>query len=199
MLGICAAVGLWAFEFGKSIAGLDSHAKEELTKLKTESTELREDRDKAQSIANTAQSLLTTEKSAQERLVAQVKKLELENRGLKDDLGFFEKLMPASGNDAISIRGLQAEVLSGTQVKWQVLVIQPTKNAPEFNGKLELSISGTESGKPWAMPVNQPLAKLHQYRRLEGVIDLPAQVVVKTVTAKVLEGNATRAVQTLKL
>jgi hypothetical protein len=202
MLGFCAAIGLWAFEFGKGIAGLDSNAKEELAQLKDEVVKLREDRDKAQSIANTSGSLLTAEKAAQDKLAVQVKLLENENRALRDDLGFFEKLMPVGGTEGIAIRGLQGEVLGGgTQIKWQVLVIQPTKNAPDFNGKIELTFGGTQAGKPWSMPLPggvQPL-QFKQSRRLEGVLDLPPQVVVKTLSAKVIEGSATRAVQSVKL
>lgn len=202
MLGLCAAVGLWAFEFGKGIAGLDSNAKEELVQLKVETAKLREERDKAQSISNTAGTLLATEKAAQDKLVLQVKQLENDNRALRDDLGFFEKLMPAGGAEGIAIRGLQAEVLGGgAQLKWQVLVIQPTKNAPDFNGKMELVLGGTQAGKPWSMPLPGGLQALQikQYRRLEGVVDLPPQVVVKTMSAKVLEGAATRAVQSIKI
>jgi hypothetical protein len=44
----------------------------------------------------------------------------------------------------------------------------------------------------------QPL-QFKQYRRIEGVLDLPPQAVVKTVTAKVVEGTAVRSVQTVKL
>ncbi len=130
VLGFCAAIALWAFEFGKGIAGLDSGAKEELVKLREEVSHLREERDRAQSVVNTAGSLLTTEKSAQERLVAQLKQVEAENRELRDDLGFFEKLIPTGATEGIAIRGLQAEMLTSAQVKWQVLVIQPVKNAP---------------------------------------------------------------------
>lgn len=202
MLGFSAAIGLWAFEFGKGIAGLDSKAKEELAQLKAEVVKLRDAHEKAQSIANTSGSLLTAEKAAQDKLASQVKLLENENRSLRDDLGFFEKLMPASGAEGIAIRGLQAELLGGgTQIKWQVLVIQPTKNAPDFNGKMELIFGGTLAGKPWSMSLPggaQPL-QLKQYRRLEGVLDLPPQVVVKTLSAKVMEGAAARAVQSIKL
>jgi hypothetical protein len=201
VLGFCAAIGLWAFEFGKEIAGLDSNAKEELISLKDEVSRLRDEREKAQSIANTSGSLLTAEKAAQEKLVVQVKQLEAENRALRDELGFFEKLMPTGGNESIAIRGLQAEVLGGTQIKWQVLVMQPTKNAPEFNGKLELTFGGAKDGKPFAfgLPGGAQVLQVRQHRRLEGVIDLPPQVVVKSLSAKVLEGNNTRAVQTVKL
>jgi hypothetical protein len=202
MLGFCAALGLWAFEFGKDIAGLDSNTKEELAQLKQEAAKLREERDKAQSISNTSESLLTAEKAAQGKLTVQVKLLENENRALRDDLGFFEKLMPSGGAESIAIRGMQAEQLGGgTQIKWQVLVIQPGKNAPDFNGKIELTLGGTQLGKPWSMPMPGGIQNLQfkQYRRLEGVVDLPPQVVVKTLSAKVTEGSATRAVQSIKL
>jgi hypothetical protein len=44
----------------------------------------------------------------------------------------------------------------------------------------------------------QPL-QFRQYRRIEGMVDLPPLAVVKNVSAKVVEGSATRAVQSIKL
>ncbi|RYG07227.1 MAG: hypothetical protein EON92_18765, partial [Burkholderiales bacterium] len=192
---------LWAFEVGKDIAGLDTNARKELAELRDEVALLRADRDKAQSIANTSGSLLTAEKAAQEKMTEQMRQLETDNRLLRDDLGFFEKLLPAGGADSVSIRSLQAEALSATQLRWQVLVIQPVKNAPDFNGKLELTFNGTLAGKPWMvqLPNGAQNLQFKQYRRIEGVLDLPPQAVVKTVTARVMEGTATRSVQTFKL
>jgi hypothetical protein len=201
VLGFCGAISLWAFEFGKSIAGLDAGAKEELVRLRSDVEKLREQRDKAQSVFNTSASLITAEKATQEGLAAQVKSLEAENRALRDDLGFFQRLLPASGGAGVAIRGLHAEVLAGTQLRWQVLLIQPVKNASEFKGKLELSIAGSLDGKPWMMELpggSQPL-QFRQYRRVEGMVDLPAQAVVKNVSAKVVEGTVTRAVQSVQL
>jgi hypothetical protein len=201
MLGFSAAIALWTFELGVSIAGLDKDAKLELTRLREEVAALRSERDKSQSIANISGSLLTAEKAAQEKMVAQIRQLEADNRLLRDDLGFFEKLLPAGGAESAAIRGLQAEALTDMQVKWQVLVIQPVKDAPVFNGKLELTFSGTLAGKPWTTGLAggaQPL-QFKQYRRIEGVLDLPPLAVVKTVTAKVLEGTTVRSVQTIKL
>ena len=201
MLGFSAAIALWAFEFGKGITGLDTNAKDELKQLRSEVIQLRSDRDKAQTVANTSGSLLTAEKAAQEKMATQIKQLESDNRLMRDDLGFFEKLLPAGGGDAASIRSLQAELLSATQLKWQVLVIQSVKNAPDFNGKLDLTIHGTLAGKPWMvnLPGGAQILQFKQYRRIEGVLDLPPQAVVKTVTAKVVEGTVTRSVQTFKL
>ena len=201
MLGFSAAIGLWAFEFGKGIAGLDNNAKEELNLLKIEAAQLRLDRDKAQTIANTSGSVLTAEKAAQEKMVAQLKQLEADNRLLRDDLGFFEKLIPTGGVELVTIRGLQAELLSASQLKWQVLVIQPVKNAPDFKGKMEVTFNGTVNGKPWTanLPGGAQDLQFKQYRRIEGVLDLPPLAVVKTVTAKVVEGSTTRSVQNFKL
>ena len=201
VLGFCGAIALWTFELGKDLAGVDHTDKEELAQLRQEVSQLRSERDRLQSIMNTSGSAMLVERSTQERLSTQVRVLETENRALREDLGFFEKLMPASGTEAVSIRGLQAEVLAGTQLKWQVLVIQPVKNAPEFRGKLQLTLAGTLAGKPWTMdlPGGAQDLSFRQYRRLEGMVDLPQQAVVKNVSAKVLEGTATRAVHSVKL
>lgn len=201
VLGFCGAISLWAFELGKDIAGVDDSAQQELVRLRDDAAKMRSDRDRLQSILNTSGSAMAVERAAQERLATQIRLLQAENRTLREDLGFFEKLMPASGAEAVAIRGLQAEVLSGTQLKWQVLVIQPVKNAPEFRGKLEVSISGTVDGKPWMMPLpgGPQLLQFRQYRRVEGMVDLPPQAVVKNVSARVVEGSVSRAVQNVSL
>lgn len=208
VLGFCAAIGLWAFEFGKDIAGLEKGSKEEMVRLRAEAVSLRQEldkakelRDQAQSVANTAGTLVTAEKAAQQQLVAQVQQLELDNRRLRDDLGFFEKLIPTSGNDGVSIRGVQAEVVGATTVKWQVLVIQASKNAPEFAGQLELSFSGTLNGRPWAgaLPDGPRALVVRQYGRVDGEFELPAQVVLKLVTAKVSDASGVKSTQSIKL
>lgn len=208
VLGFCAAIGLWAFEFGKDIAGLERGSKEELMRLRTEVAELHTElaavkaqRDQAQSVANTAGTLVTAEKAAQERLVAQTKQLELENRSLRDDLGFFEKLIPASGVDGLAIRGLQAEMAEVSKLKWQVLVIQSGKNPGEFNGRLELTFTGFQNGKPWSavLPGELPAIKVRQYGRMGGEFEVPAQVQVKGVSARVMDGVVARATQSIKL
>lgn len=208
VLGFCAAIGLWAFEFGKDIAGLEKGAGEELVRLRTEATQLRteissvkEERDKAQSIANTAGTLVTAERSSQERLQLQVKQLEEESRKLRDDLGFFEKLIPAAGVAGVTIRALQADLQSSSKLKWQVLVIQASKNAQQFNGLLELTFSGTVDGKSWtaALPGGAQAVKILQYGRLEGVFEIPSRAVVTMVTARVLEGSLVRSTQSVKL
>ncbi len=208
VLGFCAAIGLWAFEFGKDIAGLERGSKDELLQLRTEVTALRAElaavkveRDEAQSVANTADTLVTAEKASHEKLLAQVKQLEADNRLLRDDLGFFEKLIPAGSVEGLAIRGLQAERTTPTTLKWQTLVMQPGRNTQEFNGRLEITFAGTVNGKPWTatLPDGPLPIKVRQYGRMEGELALPPQVVVKSVSARVLEGAVVRATQSIKL
>lgn len=201
VFGLCAAIALWAFEFGKSIAGLDSRSRDELVALRQEVARLREETRVRLDASSAEGSLLTAERAALERVTARVRQLEADNRTLRDDLGFFEKLIPAARADGVSIRGLQAEAIGAGQLRWQVLVIQPVRNAPEFKGRLELLVEGTRDGRPWTQPLpggGQALQFEH-YRRVEGVSEIPANAVVKTVTARVLEGSAVRAVQHFSL
>ena len=208
VFGFCASIALWAFEFGKEIAGLERGAKEELAHLRAEIVTMRNEldkaraeRDQAQSIANTAGTLVTAEKASHEKLAQQVKQLEEQNRALKDDLGFFEKLIPAGPAEGVAIRGLQAELQNGRELKWQVLVIQASRNASEFNGRLEMTFSGMLNGKPWTatLPGGAQAVKIKQYGRMDGVLEVPPQVSVKSIVARVLDGNTVRATQTIKL
>lgn len=204
VLGFCGAIALWAFEFGKGIAGIDQGQKEQLAALKVEVAKLREERDKAQSLANVANVSITTERATQETLLQRVKQLESDNQTLRDDLGFFERLIPSTTAEPLAIRGLQAEMLTPTQLKWQVLIVQSSKHPREFTGRLDITLSGVLAGRPWSAKVtNTDLAlQVKQFRRVNGVVDLPQQVQVKLISIKVLDSNGgaiARATQTLKL
>ncbi|MDR3372041.1 hypothetical protein [Rhodoferax sp.] len=208
--GFCAAIALWAFELGKDIAGLDHGSKEQLQQVRLENDALKAqvqiltvERDKAQSVANTVDTVLTASKTAQEKLIEDSRQLVLENQQLKNDLGFFEKLIPATGPgaDTLAVRGFQTEVLPSGEIKWQVLLIQGVKNPVEFEGRLELVFSGLSNGKAWSgSPSSGAIAvKIKQYGRVEGVYQPPDKTVIKTVTVKAFEGQTVRAQQTIKI
>ena len=202
VLGFSAALALWAFEFGKNIAGLDRRSTEELQQLRVDVAQLRAEREQALSVANTAQSLLTSEKTVQDKLAQQLKLAEDENMQLKADLGFFERLLPAAAAEGVTIRGLQAELKAPGQLRFQLLVMQAGKRAAEFTGRYEVTLSGLLDGKPWsfARPGGAQTFHLKQYLRIEGVIDHPLQAVVKTVSVRVMDLNGTvRATVTVKL
>jgi hypothetical protein len=201
MLGFSAALALWAFEFGKDIAGLDRDAKEELVQLRAEVAKLRADNAQAQLVANTADSLLKAERATQERLAQQVRQLEGERQSLQADLGFFENLMPVAG-ESLQVRGLQAKALAPGQLRYQMLVMQASRGAGDFEGRYEMLLGGTREGRPWsqAMPSGALPLQFKQYRRVEGSIEHPADAVIKTLQARVVDNKgAVRATQSLKL
>lgn len=200
-LGFSAAIALWAFELGKGLAGLDRHDKEELGQLRAEVQRLRGENERAVSLSNTVDSLLKTERAAQERLAQQVRQLEAERQTLRQDLGFFERLLPAAG-EGLQLRGLMAEASQAGQLRYQMLVMQIGRDAGEFSGRYELLLSGQLDGKAWALglPEGSRVLKLRQYARVEGLVDHPPGAVVKTVQARVIDAKgAIRATQTIKL
>jgi hypothetical protein len=202
VFGFSAAIGLWAFEFGKDIAGLERDAKEELNRLRVEVQQLREERDRAQSVANSAESLLKAERAAQDRLTRQLKDLQSDQMALKADLGFFERLFPPTGTGGLAVRSLQAEPRGPGQLRYQMMVMQNGKAVAEFSGSYELTLGGVLDGRPWSLSMpggNRPLT-LKQYARVEGTLEFPAQAVVKTVQVKVTDAaGAVRATQTVRL
>jgi hypothetical protein len=202
VLGFSAAIALWAFEFGRSLAGLEGDARRELLRLRQSEAALREERDRAQSFVHTAESLLKAERAAQEKLALQVRQLEATNMALQADLGFFERLLPAGPAEGLAVRGLQLEPQMPGHLRYQLLLMQSGKQAPLFNGRCEFVLAGTLEGRPWtalAGPGPQPVS-LRQYLRLEGQLQHPVGAVVKTVQVRVLdEAGAVRATHMARL
>jgi cell division protein FtsB len=206
-LGLSAALALWAFEFGKGIAGIDDGSKEELVRLRDENKTLSAEREKLISTVNTSESLMKTEKSVQDKLAMQVKQLEATNAQLKDDLRFFERLIPSNEEKALAIRALQVEPGGVGEYKYRLLVIQTGKNPPEFNGRYDLQLTGTQGGKPWSgtFPGSDQQAEapyrlsFKSYQRVEGALALPPDTVIKSIQARVVDKNGVRSTQTVKL
>lgn len=201
VLGFSAAIALWAFEFGKDIAGLDRDAKAQVMQLQAEVQRLRAENESAQAVARTSESLLKAERAAQERLADNLRQLEEETRSLRADLGFFERLIPASGS-GLQVRGLQAQVKASGQVRYQMLIMHSNSAAVEFAGRYEWLLGGTLAGRPWTLqsPDGPKALRLKQYLRVEGLIEHPPLAVIKTLQVRVLDESGTvKASQTVSL
>jgi hypothetical protein len=202
MLGFSAALALWAFQFGTDIAGLDRNDEAELSKLRADVSQLRAEHQRSQQVVNTAESLLKTERAAQERLAQQVRQLEGEKQALQADLGFYQRLLPSAGAEGLQLRGLMAEVTAPGQIRYQMVVVQNGKANTEFRGRFELLLSGLLQGKPWSQPLpgGAQALKMRQVTRVEGLIDHPAEAVIKAVQVRVMDTQGvTKATQTVRL
>ena len=202
MFGFMAAVSLWAFEFGKIIAGLDRDDEAELTKLRIEVAALKNEREKTLSVANTAEGLLKAEKVSQEKSAQQLRQTETENLSLKNNLGFFERLLPTSAAYGQAVRALQAQVEGPGRIKYLLLVMQAGKTQPEFQGRCEVTMVGMLEGKAWSAVVAGAARNilLKQSLHFEGEAEHLAAAVVKGVSDKVTDvSGAVKATASVKL
>ena len=201
VLGFCGAIALWAFEFGKDIAGLDREAEAELVTLRAEVARLRAEHERATAVANSAESLLRAERATQERLAQTVRELEEHKRTLEADLGFYERLLPAGGA-GLAVRGLQAEPRGPGKLRLRMLLTQGGGAKVEFVGRYEVTLNGSQGGKAWSrtQPGDPRELRLRQVLRVEGLLDHPADAVVQGVQVRVLdEKGAVRATQSVSL
>lgn len=197
VLGLSAALALWAFEVGRDIAGLDGQGEQALSQLREQVSRLNRDLAQAQAVVHTAESALTTERTAQQALATQLEELQSDNRNLRRELAFYEQLTPSSGQDGLAVRGLQARRSSGA-VQWQLLLVQSGgREVAELKGQLEVTYAGLQDGQPWAMTepgTRRPLL-MRQSLRLDGTATVPTDVVLKTVTIRVMQGATTLLTQ----
>lgn len=202
-VGLAGAGAMWAYEggLGTPRAGSDNaHAqlqayKEKLDKLTAENESM-------SATANAAESQLNIERSAQKQLAEQVKSLVAENTRLKEDLAFFESLLPnATGPAGVAIRRLKVDQIAPNQLRYRLLIMQGGKGDRRFTGTLQLAVTTLQDGKsammtfPEGIPAEQQKFKLNfmHYQRVEGVLTLPEGAQTKLVQARVLENGQVRA------
>lgn len=207
-LALAAAVGVWLYEQGSTFAGFNKDTvQKELTRLRAENAALLEDRERLTKSSITSESGLVIEKATAKQIAAQSKALETENAKLKEDLRFFESLLPASGGaDTVSVRNLRGQIdAASNQLTVRALVMQGGKQVNQFVGTISLTATGTIDGKPvsWSYPTAGTAVgadgKLNfsRYQRLELTIPLaaaaPKTAVLKSINIRVLQGSALRA------
>lgn len=163
---------------------------------------LTEERDRLSTVANAAESQLNMERAAQKQFAAQIKSLETENVRLKEDLAFFESLLPnATGPQGVAIRRLKVDQVAPNQLRYRLLVMQGGAASQLFSGNLQILVSTVQEGRnammtfPDKSPAEQQKYALNfrHYQRVEGVITMPEGVVARSVQARVLEKGQLRA------
>jgi len=204
-IGILASFSYFTYILGGTVSGA-APAKEQLSLLKQQVEKLDSEREKLSSTANSADSVLNIERSTQKQLSSQVQALTAENNKLKEDLAFFENLIPAaSGPEGVRIGAFKADASNKTQVQYRILVMQGGKNIQDFVGELQFLVTIIENGKTVTLTLpeikNDESARLKlsfkYYQRLEGSLNIPEGAVVKTVQARILDKGQLRTFQSI--
>jgi hypothetical protein len=215
-----AAVGAIAYVvftqeqgFGQGLGGFRPVANERIAALTEQVKQLTEERDRYSGTVDASESQRNIQRATENQMASQVKALETENAKLKEDLAFFESLLPTNiGVQGITIQRLKAEVADSNQLRYRLLVMQgqqgPSPNGVHvFAGNLQLSVTVMQQGQ--TKIINFPSAggndaasfnlSFKYYQRLEGNVTLPEGATVKSVQARVLEKGQLRAQQAVNL
>jgi hypothetical protein len=206
---VIVGIGSLLYEDGR-VPGLSvDGGHEEITHLKEQVQKLTAERDQYSTTANSAETKQNIDRSEQQQLGAQVKSLEDENTKLKEDLAFFESLLPVDANaQGVSIRKLKAETVAPNQLHYQLLVMQGGKGDHDFIGNLQLNVTVVQNGKSamiaFPEPTTSPAASaptgpdnfklaFKHYQRVDGTLTVPDGAVIKSVQARILDKGQIRA------
>jgi hypothetical protein len=216
VLGAAMAVAIagWMYDAGRRFAGFDrSELQQELTDARERLASLEAENKDLGAQAHAGEAKLQIERTAQQQLANQVKVLEEENARLKEDLGFFENLMPAEARDpGLSINRFRVDpdVVAG-HYRYRLLLLQNGKRVAEFQGNLQLILTLHDATKDAILTLpndaasdNKTDAKTYRvnfryFQRVEGMFQIPAGSSLKSVQVRILENGVVKATQTFNL
>lgn len=203
VLGLGGAIALWTYDQGRNFTGFKpAVTKEQYADLQNQLESVRKERDRFQATVNAADSQRNIEHALQAQLSEQIKGLQAENSRLKDDLSFFESLLPTDkGMQGVTIRRFRVEMIEPTQLHYQILIMQGGRHIPDFAGNYQLVLTLVEKGKsammtfPKSGATDKFTLSFPHYQRVEGMLTIPEGVIVKSVQVKILQKGALRAQQ----
>lgn len=159
----------------------------------------------------TTESQISIERSARQQLARQIKTLESENGKLKEDLAFFEGLLPPTTTaGGVTIRQLKADPVGPNQLRYRLLVMQGGKADQNFKGTVQLAVTVLQEGKNAMIvfpggalqdpaDVEKFQLAFKRYQRIEGVLTLPSGTRMQSMQARILENGRLRAQETMIL
>lgn len=178
-----------------------------------------------QSRLDTSEAQLTIDKATIAEYGSQVKKLQDDLSRTSEQLSFYDQLVPAGPQGAISVRGFDA-VVEGRRVRFKVLVSRQAQAGTVFKGELKFTATGMLKGKEATVdlipdtvehastgsdsipPVTDlkkippaPILELNfeTIQRIQGLLMFPEGFVPHKITMRVLEGKTVRVSRTSEL
>lgn len=212
LLSVSLALAAWIYDAGRRIAGYHSEeSTREIQSLSKHVMELDTELTKLRSLAGSGESSLQIERVTQQQLARQVKALEIENAALREDLAFFEGLMPASGlgEDAgLTIDNLKiAPDGAPGEYRYRMLALNGGRQAKEFKASLQLIVKmrlGDKDAMITLPSASEPSPQrfrfdIKHFHRLDGVFSVPPEAVIIAVEARLLHDGVVRAKQSATL
>jgi hypothetical protein len=196
-----AAGGLiwWAYDSGLELAGFHRGlAEKELDELRGKVTFLTDENAKFANQVASSERQMQIDQSAMLETSKQIKGLTDENEALKEDLSFFQNLPLTAGREGdLSIHRLKVEAnsLPGEYHCRLLLVQEVQQRGKEFQGNMELLVSGEQAGRKVVLQFpqeNSPEVAASQlnfkyYQRVDRVFKTPPDVHINSIEVRVFE------------
>jgi hypothetical protein len=191
-----------AYDFGKKFAGFDqSEADREVQRLGEANTKMQQELAGIRGELAQSERQLQMERATYADLVKQMKALTEENAGLKEDLAFFQTLMPSGGKEggvAVNRFLVQNDALPG-EYRYRLLLTQSGQRSKDFQGSLQFVVNLQQDNKKIVMtlPAEGESAdkgfklNFRFYQRVEGTFRVAAGAVVKSMQVRVFENGNT--------
>ncbi|MBC8119182.1 MAG: hypothetical protein H7X75_06390 [Burkholderiaceae bacterium] len=230
MILLIVATALLAYHYSRPATTLDDGAlgAAEVARAREEAKQAIAGRERSTALAVQLENQLQIDRATQQQVQAQLKALENENARLKEDLSFFESLLPTPANSkGVVIRSFRLQALNDgpetgrepvrttsggpnqepQALRYRLLVQQSGRPERDFVGLVSLTVSLQQGGRPWILQLPDatipdagpaPLSFRH-YQRVEGVFELPEGAVVRSVQVKIQANGEVRAQQTFTM
>jgi hypothetical protein len=138
--------------------------------------------------------------AAIEDLRRQVKALTDQAAALREDLAFFQTLMPAGGKEGeVTVNRFQvtAGAIAG-EYRYRLLLVQTGQRAKDFHGNLQLVVNLQHADKPEVLTLpaeDDGDRKAFQlsfrfYQRIEGGLRIAPDAVIKSLQVRVFESGS---------
>jgi hypothetical protein len=190
-----------AYDFGKKFAGFDqSEADREAQSLGESNARLQQELAQARGQLAQGERQLQMERATYADLVKQMKALTGENATLKEDLAFFQTLMPSGGKEggvAINRFLVQNDALPG-EYRYRLLLTQTGQRSKDFQGSLQFVVNLQQDNKKVVMTLPAEDDKdsrgfklnFRFYQRIEGTFRVASNAVVKSMQVRVFESGS---------
>ena len=198
---IFAAGGLiwWAYDSGLELAGFHRGlAEKELDGLHVRVASLTKENAELSNQVASLERQMQIDQSAMQETSKQIKSLSEENVQIKEDLSFFQNLPLTAGREGdLSIHRLKVEPnsLPGEYHCRLLLVQDVQQRGKEFQGNLELLVSGNQGGRKVVLQFPQKNTpdeagsqlNFKYYQRVDRIIRIPSDVKIESVQVRVFE------------
>jgi len=203
ILGVGAAIigASWAtWHFGSEFAGFrKSEIEGEMKRLNDLSVKQEAALAETRKALAVSESQRKIESATYGDLAKQVKSLAAENALLKDDLAFFQSLLPVPGKDeavAINRFKLEPDAMPG-EFRYRMLLVQGGQRPADFQGHIQLVINAQRGTQKVVLTLpaeadaksQQFQLQFKSFQRVEGTFRVEPGTVVKNIQVRVYQNG----------